>query len=269
MKTIIKVGRSFYAIALLAYGVQQFIYGTFRPVFFPAWQTALPGLAVWAYLFGLWLIIAGLAILVEKKAREIAILTGVIFLFLFCFVQVPFEIISDPYSKFFGSWATALKEIALAGGAFVVASTLPVEEKILAKKSGWLNDPAKLMIAGRILFSITITSFGIQHFLYASFVAPLVPAWIPNHLFWTYFSGAALIVSGLAIMFKIIIKPAALLLGATIFCWLLVLHIPRAIDQPNAQRGNELASAFDALAFSGIAFLIGIGSTRIGRNDID
>ncbi len=32
-------------------------------------------------------------------------------------------------------------------------------------------------------FSITMISFGIDHFLYTEGIATLVPAWIPNHIF--------------------------------------------------------------------------------------
>ena len=37
--------------------------------------------------------------------------------------------------------------------------------------------------------------FGAQHFMYAAFIATLIPAWIPFHLFWVYFTGAGFIVA--------------------------------------------------------------------------
>ena len=45
--------------------------------------------------------------------------------------------------------------------------------------------------------------FGAQHFMYASFIAFLIPAWIPGHLFWAYFTGTAFIAAGLSIAAKI------------------------------------------------------------------
>jgi hypothetical protein len=47
-----------------------------------------------------------------------------------------------------------------------------------------------------------------------------------------------------------------------IFLWFVLLHIPRAIADPFTNNGNEVASAFDALAFSGIAFLIALERPR-------
>jgi hypothetical protein len=41
-----------------------------------------------------------------------------------------------------------------------------------------------------------------------------------------------------------------------IFLWVLMLHIPRAIADPYTNVGNEWASVFEALAFSGMAFML-------------
>ena len=46
---------------------------------------------------------------------------------------------------------------------------------------------------------------------------------------------------------------AAALVGAMIFTWLLVLHIPRGITMRNQ---NEWTAVLEALAFSGIAFAL-------------
>jgi hypothetical protein len=75
-------------------------------------------------------------------------------------------------------------------------------------------------------------------------------------LFWAYFCGAALIGSGLAILLKIKSGPAATLLGIMIFIWVIILHIPRIIGSPVDYLGSETTSAFIALAYSGIAFVI-------------
>lgn len=262
MEKIIQVGRSFYGIALVVYGIQQFVYADFRPVFVPAWQSFLPGLFLWAYIFGIGLIAAGFAVIVEKKGREVSLILGSILLALFCFVHVPYELISDPYSKHLALWTNALKELALAGGAFVMAGSFYKETKKAQKNSVLLSTAEKVIPFGKVFFSITMMSFGIVHFLYAETVAKLVPGWIPFPLFWTYLAGVLLIGSGAAICLSIKTKQIAVLLGLSIFLWLLLLHIPRAIATPFTDRGNEVSSAFDALAFSGIAFVIALSGTK-------
>ena len=105
-------------------------------------------------------------------------------------------------------------------------------------------------------------SSGIQHFLFAQFVKTLVPAWIPpDQSFWTYFAAVALIAGGAGLMVPRTTRLAAALSGLMIFLWVLLLHIPRALGAPDAaQAQNEWTAVFEALAFSGIAFML----TRVG-----
>lgn len=64
-------------------------------------------------------------------------------------------------------------------------------------------------------------------------------------------------------MFKIRVGLIAALLGAMVFIWFMILHIPKVIHAPVADRGGEMTSAFLALAYSGIAFVIaGSGSGK-------
>jgi uncharacterized membrane protein YphA (DoxX/SURF4 family) len=103
---------------------------------------------------------------------------------------------------------------------------------------------------------VMLILFGIDHFLYPQFVAALVPGWAGGKMFWTYFAGAALIAGGLGIVVKKVARLAALLTGGMIFLWVLMLHIPRAIADPYTNVGNEWASVWEALAFSGMAFML-------------
>ena len=71
--------------------------------------------------------------------------------------------------------------------------------------------------------------------------------------------------SGVGIILKIKLKLAAALLGLMILLWFVLLHVPRVIVSPVPYLGSEIASAFLALAYSGIAFVIAgpaIGSQR-------
>ncbi len=112
------------------------------------------------------------------------------------------------------------------------------------------------MRLGRFFLPITVITFGIDHFLYPEFVASLVPRWIPGPVFWTYFAAVALIAAGVAMIVNVLARWASILLGIMIFLWFLLLHIPRAIADPHSGNGNEWTSVFEALAFSGIAFIL-------------
>jgi uncharacterized membrane protein len=234
---LIKTGRLFFAIMIVGLAGQQIHDGYFRPVLIPTLH--FPGELALVYLLSAILIVAAVGIVLNRQGRTLALGLAGIFMALFLFCHVPYELWVDPGGKSIGAWGNALKELALAGGALIVAGSF----------SGGFG-------YGRIFFAVTMILFGIEHFLYAQFVETLVPDWIPGHLFWTYFAGVALIAAGISFILRVQIRLAGLLLGGAIFIWFLVLHIPRAVVAPATDNGNELASVFESLGFSGIAFLI-------------
>lgn len=112
----------------------------------------------------------------------------------------------------------------------------------------------KLAKLGRYLFSLPLLIYGLQHFLYAPFIATLIPAWMPARLFLAYFTGLAFIAAGLSITIGIGARLAALLLGLMFLSWTVLLHVPRVATHLN--NGDEWTSAFVALALSGASFLL-------------
>jgi uncharacterized membrane protein len=256
MGTVSNIGRVFYGIAIAVTGFQTIYYNDFPYMILPPNHLWIPGLVVLAYISGIMLMLAGAGIIFEKKTRPISLLLGGVLLLIFCFCYIPFEFLSGSNYMQLGAWENAEKELALSSGAFVIAGCFSDKnENSLNRFLG------KLIPFGAITFSTTIISFGIDHFLYAKDASTLVPTWIPNPMFWIYFAGAALIGSGIAIILKIKIGLMASLLGAMIFIWFIILHIPRVIASPFDDKGSEVTSAFLALAYSGIAFVIA-GTTK-------
>ncbi|MGC4038284.1 MAG: hypothetical protein QM764_20140 [Chitinophagaceae bacterium] len=252
---LIAVGKILYAICIIGLGVQQIQYADFQPVILPEWPSFLHEYIL-AYAIGIALILAGILIILNKKARIIAFLLGIFFLFCFFCFHVIYQCFIIQYSFHLGLWTDALKELALSGGAFVVAGSF--------KENAFITS-GKLMETGRIFFSLMLILFGIDHLLYTDFVAGLVPSWIPFHLFWTYFGAVALSGSGIAILLKIKLPQVSVLLGVMLLIWFLILHIPRAITDPHSGNGNEITSVFEALGFAGIAFIIA-GLYKKNRN---
>lgn len=123
----------------------------------------------------------------------------------------------------------------------------------------------KITKLGPYFLALPLVVFGIQHFMFAEFVVNLVPTWMPERLFWTYFAGVALFAAGIGIIFNILSHLAATLLGLMIFAWILVLHIPRALG--DAFNGREFINVFDALMLSGGAFVL--AGSLPGRKHLD
>ena len=250
------IGRVFYGIAIAGIGFLTIYYTDFPYMLLPK-HSWIPGLAMLAYISGTLLILAGACIVFEKKIMTICLLLGSTLLLIFCFYYIPYELMATSNYMHFGEWENAAKELALSSGAFVIAGCFPEKNE-----NPLIRILIKLIPFGVVLFSITIISFGIDHFLYAKEAADYIPSWISSHTFWIYFTGTALIGSGIAIILKI--KPGliAALLGSMIFIWFTILHIPRVIVSPVAYLGSEVTSALLALAYSGIAFVIAGASKK-------
>ena len=261
MEKLSKAGRIFYGTGMADLGFQQFLYGNFRPVILPSWPS-IPAIVFWAYLTGVFFIVAGIAIIFDKKGRMASLILGGLLLMIFCFGQVSYELFVDPYTRHLGVWTNALKELALSGGAFVMAASFPEPAVNRREKPFLIRLLERFIPLGPVFFSITLISFGIDHFFYMETVAALVPSWMPDHVFWTYFAAVALIGSGVAIILKIRLRIITLLLGSMLFLWFASLHIPRAIADPYGADGNEITSVFEALAFSGIAFVMAAVSRK-------
>ncbi|MBO9203188.1 MULTISPECIES: DoxX family protein [Niastella] len=258
-----KMARIFFGIGMIGISTQHFIYAEFRPVMLPAWPQWLQT-PVLAYIIGAAITVAGALILAGRNTKTISLLLAGFLLFCLVFIQCPYVLFIQPTpSSHLFLWIDPLKELALAGGALVVAgAAIDTSKHVLYKVL------EKLIPLGKFFFATTLFLFGITHFFYTEFAAALIPAWVPDHTFWTYLAGVALIGTGIAIFLKIKRRKISLLASAMLFLWLLILHIPRAIADPYGAKGNEITSVFEALAFSGIALGIALLPKKKRNNAI-
>jgi uncharacterized membrane protein YphA (DoxX/SURF4 family) len=257
MDGLLKAGRIIFATALVLFGVQFFIFLT-------AMTGPAPG-PPWTHktLFLDWLacagfVLAGVSIATGKMARSASILLGAVLLLYALFRYVPIMVTNmrNP-----GPWTVVFEILALVGGAWILAAALPADGK-----RSHLLDGAVMPFAdvGRYLIAVALAVFAAQHFIYAGFVATIVPAWIPARLFWAYFTGAAFVAAALAIVSKKMLQLAAMLLGTMFLLWVVVLHIPRVAGA--VSNGNEVTSLFVAVAMCGVSFILaGASGNRLKR----
>jgi len=274
MINLIKAGRLFYGIGIIAYGIQQLIIQDFRPEIlppFPAWAhqyIAFPIVTGVALIFA-GIIISGLFAIKGVDAKKICLYVGFYFLLLILLCHLPYTLILSPNkASHLGVWAQLLKELAFCGGAFVVAGSFRNDDFAAHKKSFFESLLEKIIPFGSIFFATTMILFGRSHFVYIDFISPMVPKWFGMPVFWAYFGGAALIGAGVAIILKIWIKTIALLLAIMLFIWFIVIHIPGAIAHPYINNGNSIVSAFDALLFCGVALIISNENSQLSKDTL-
>lgn len=255
-----KIGHLFFGIGITAYGIQQIVIRDFRPQIVPGFPAWAHEYSVFAIVTGIimvftGLIISGLFKVKRADKKSISLYLGFYFFALIIVSHIPYLLFVYPHKlSHLGSWGDALKELAFCGSAFIMAGSFSDAPSAGNNNSFIAVVPEKLIPWGRIFFCTTIILFGCNHFVYD--ISAMVPKWFGMPTFWSYFGGAALITSGIAIMFEIFLKPVALLLATMLFLWFVFLHVPNAIADPYVAYGNRIVSAFDALLFCGTALII-------------
>jgi uncharacterized membrane protein len=110
----------------------------------------------------------------------------------------------------------------------------------------------KLIPFGRILFAISMMGLGLEHFVLREFVTGRAPPWpvgAPGEQVWVYISGIIVTLAGLAILTGKRARAAAILLGALIFGWALIRHVP--VVAASEILSGDWTKAVKALAFTG------------------
>jgi uncharacterized membrane protein len=254
MNKLAGVGRYFLAVATVAFGAQHFVYLDFVTRLFPKLPAWVPAHAFLSGVLGAFLLASGAAIMIEKSARSAALLLGAVILSSFVLLYMPLLITTPPNG---GLWTRAGKALAFSGGSFLVAGSLPMKLDSPANAPARaLRAVAKFIPLGHFFLAAFLILCGIEHFIYVELVTSLVPSWIPGGVFWTYGAGVGLIAGGLGITVPVTSRLAGLLTGLMIFLWVFLVHIPRALVDLNDS--NETTAVFEALAFSGVAFLVTI-----------
>jgi uncharacterized membrane protein len=230
---------------MLAFGVQHLIYAGYGVGLGPPWVLVPPA---WAILTGLIFVISAVAMLAAFKPRVAALLLAVMLFVLFVGQRLTRLLphLHDP-----GPWTSAAEVLCLCGGALIVAGTFPAERPPLIRDDKAVS---KIIVLGRYIFALPLIVFGVQHYLYAQFVATLVPAWIPARLFWAYFVGVAFCATALAVVTQIRARTATFLLGLMFFLWVLIVHAPRVAAA--SHNGNEWTSLVVALAMCGSSWAL-------------
>ncbi len=102
----------------------------------------------------------------------------------------------------------------------------------------------------RLLFTLPMLIFGLNHFMMGSQMAGMVP--IPGGVFWVYLTGVAFIAAAIAFLTGKLAYTAGLLLALMLLIFALSIHLPNLLG------GNmqSMTSLLKDLALSGGALLL-------------
>jgi uncharacterized membrane protein YphA (DoxX/SURF4 family) len=236
MGKLVTLGPFLFGVSLAALGAQQLLYTSFvdGPFAAPAW---LPWPTALAIAVGLALTGGGLAIAAGTSIRRAASLVAAVLGLIVLTFHLPRidGVIHDGVLR-----TRALETLTLCATAAMLAG---------------LGIPT-----ARVVFGAAMAIFGVQHFMYAPFIATLVPAWIPFPLFWTYAFGVAFIAAAVSIVANRMVLWSAGLLGVMFGLWVIVLHTPRVLA--DVHKANEVNSLIVALACCGASWVVATTRSR-------
>src|SRR5438477_3606630 len=245
------LGRIFVAVSLVVFGVQHFMYGGFVAGLVPAF---MPGRLFWAYFVGVAFFAAAAGILYKLMARPAATMLGVMFFLFVVLLHIP-RIAGNSSNG--NEWTSGFVALAMCGGAWILASAAPLEEREKA-------DP--FLKLGRYFFALAFVAFGIQHFVFGRYTAGLGPPWFTGRPLRAYLTGVILVAIGAAIVLGEKTRMAAAALGTILFLFFLFVHTPRIVTQ--LHNPGPWTNGFEILALSGCALVLASSSPKVSSRTL-
>jgi uncharacterized membrane protein YphA (DoxX/SURF4 family) len=232
------MGRTALGVGALGLGVISLLYAdfaiTWQPV--PDW---VPARIPLAYASGALLATSGAALIANRGTRIAAAFLAAFLSFWGIVLQAPRVLAGEE-----AAWLAPGEILAVGAGAWTLYW-------LGAAESEFRTTATRL---GVNAFALTLPVFGVAHFLYIDFTASMIPAWIPWHVFWAWFTGVGHVAAGLSILLGVIPRIGATLLAAMFSGFVLLVHVPRVIGaSDNRAEWHMLATA---LLLAGAAWIV-------------
>jgi uncharacterized membrane protein len=249
---------SLFSIGMVALGALSVIYRDFafdwQPV--PAFQ---PGRDVLAVACGLFMVAASVGLLFRPTATLAA---RAIFPFLLAWLclKIP-AVIAAPRIE--GVWI-GFGEIGmlLAGGWVLFACLSGLSESAFFRH---ITGTKGIRLA-QMIFGLAVLPVGLGHIFYAQITATLVPSWMPYRTGLAYLTGFGQIACGLAVLFSILPRAAALIETGMLALFAFLVWGPDAwIAGIPKLAGTPPGARFPLTAFL-ITWVIGASALLIANN---
>jgi uncharacterized membrane protein len=219
----------------------------------------MPWRMFWVYAVGCALIAASLSIATKIGVRWSGLLFGIMMFLFVAMIHLPGAL--RTHDRII--WTIVFREMSFGGAGWILAGNAV---------DGWRGrGKSTLITVGRVLITMAVIFFGIEHFLHATGLpgVPLkkeMPAWIPGRVVIDYVTGAALLVVGGSVLLTRKTRTVATCLGGWLLLMVLVIYGPvliAALSQPGIAVKVEGINYFaDTLLFAGAILALASATPR-------
>lgn len=156
-----------------------------------------------------------------------------------------------------------------AGVAALVAGIVLARPRFQAASGA-----GKVLVLGPVCDAAALAAFAAEHFTAAHDLAPIVPRWLPDPLFWVYFFGAALLAAAISFVIWRWVRWSAVLLALFFVIVVVTLDLPNVPSHLHNRifwtlTARELSFAGGAMVLAGSVWPRGSRAStalvRVGR----
>lgn len=259
-----KLGVWFYGLGTILTGLLDIAWGAFDASHQPIQVLGmnLAGQHILAYVAGVWLVAAGLAILWQRSERIGAAASAIaylIFLALWLFrYYAGVHALGWRIDVIAGvSFGLAQQLMLVAPAAIVYASTAPLDSPL----------PERAAIAARWMLGLPPVLFGLFHLIGIRVFASIVPHWMSFGYFWAGLTGIAFILAGGAICSGIMDVLAARLLALMLLLFEGFVEVPPIAIRLHNQ-ATWGAAVYNVTAIGACWILAEFLASRAGRRQV-
>lgn len=216
---IASIGHAVFAATLIALGLLGLIEGGFTVI----WQPVFDHVPAATFLTGLCAVVSLACGLGLFWSRATALAARVLFVYTLLWLLV-FKlplIVRAPLSE--GSYQYCSEMAVIVAAAWVLHAWFATDAD--RRRLAFAVGHRGLRMA-RVLYGLALLGFGFSHFVYLNLTAPLIPHWLHAPVFWAYFTGAAYLAAGVAILSNVLARLAATLSAAMMGLFLLLIWLP-------------------------------------------
>jgi uncharacterized membrane protein len=249
----VRIGTVIYGFAMLGFGLICVMPVAQLPQLepLPDW---LPAHSAAALITAAIFLVAGALFALDRRTAAAAIWLGSLFAVWLFALHLP-RVIATPRDG--GAWVLFFEVLALGAVPWLLAGVLGSRAAAqVPRQDRW----RRVALGARLAFGFSLLAFGCSHFYYVDHVAGSIPAWIPAHVFFAYFTGVAHIAGGLSVMSRIQARLAGRLLSIMFGSWLLLIWVPFVMAAPtNRAKWMNLCIA---VAMCGVSLIMGEYAAR-------